>query len=76
MGASIKESTTVTAVTKINSIDPDDISAMVRPQGMNLGLFSVRLTTANPGDTATIRMTAKEPDPIPLNPAFPRIIPH
>lgn len=54
MGVSFKDSITVTSITQINSIDPDDISKVARPKEMPLGLFSVRLTVASAGDTADI----------------------
>jgi PKD repeat protein len=54
MGMSRKNSPTVTAIDSIGSIDPAEISQSARPYSMPLGLFSARLTVANPGDTAEV----------------------
>jgi hypothetical protein len=54
MGVSRRDDPIVTSIDSIDSINPDNISATARPSRMTLGLISIRLTVANPGDTATV----------------------
>jgi Carboxypeptidase regulatory-like domain/Domain of unknown function (DUF4214) len=63
MGASIKESATITTITEVNSIDPSTISDFARPESMPLGLFSLRATVANPGDTGNVTIYFSEAAP-------------
>jgi hypothetical protein len=54
MGVSRRDDPIVTSIDSIDSINPDNILATARPSRMTLGLISIRLTVANPGDTATV----------------------
>ncbi len=54
MGISAPDSTTVTELVSINSIDPNDISEFARPHTMPLGMLSFRVQVENPGDTAHV----------------------
>ena len=63
MGASIKESATITTITEVNSIDPDTISGVARPESMPLGLFSLRARVVNPGDTGNVTIYFSEAAP-------------
>jgi hypothetical protein len=63
MGVSRKDDPTVTAIESIESIDPETISGLARPYSMPLGLFAMRLTVANPGDTAQVTVYFSEAAP-------------
>lgn len=63
MGVSAAGSDTVTQIVEINSIDPDDISEIIRPDDMTLGLFSCRMTVASAGDTAEVTFYLSTPAP-------------
>lgn len=54
MGLSIKDSTTVTEIKEISSIDPVTISDLTVPTTMPLGLFGFRICVETPGDTANV----------------------
>ena len=54
MGVSRANALNVTSIESINSIDPASISQISKPYSMPLGLFAVRLSVANPGDTAHV----------------------
>jgi len=63
IGASIKDSATVTSIVKVDSIDPEDISDVARPEEMPLGLFSFMLTVENAGDVTDITIYFSEAAP-------------
>ena len=63
MGASIKDSVTITSIQEIDSLDPDDISKILRPEKMPLGLFSIRLAVTTPGDAANVIVYFSEAAP-------------
>jgi hypothetical protein len=54
IGVSRQDDPTVTAIESLECIDPQTISGLARPYSMPLGLFAMRLTVANPGDTARV----------------------
>ncbi len=63
MGVSIRDSATAYSIEEINSIDPQTVSRAARPHSMPLGLFSFRLATNNPGETAETVIHFSEPAP-------------
>ena len=63
MGVSREESPNVTSIDSIDSRDPEEISAEVRPHSMPLGLFALRVTVATPGDTARVTVYLSEAVP-------------
>jgi hypothetical protein len=59
-----KESTNITSVDSIKSINPDDISDTTnKPDEMPLGIITFKVTVDNPGDTAEVVVYFSEPVP-------------
>jgi len=64
IGVSFHDSTTVSSIESIESIDPDTISDTNNsPETIPLGLITFKLTVANPGDTAVVTVYLSEPAP-------------
>jgi hypothetical protein len=59
-----EESTNITSIDSIKSIDPDDISDTInKPDEMPLGLISFKVTVDNPGDDVEVVVYLSEPAP-------------
>ena len=59
-----KESTNITSIDSIKSINPDDISDTTnKPDEMPLGIITFKVTVDNPGDTAEVTVYLSEPAP-------------
>ena len=64
IGVSFHDSTTVSSIESIESIDPDTISDTNNsPETIPFGLITFKLTVANPGDTAVVTVYLSEPAP-------------
>jgi hypothetical protein len=60
-----KESTNITSIDSIKSIDPDTISDTTnKPDEMPLGLITFKITVDNPGDDVEVVVYLSEPAPI------------
>jgi hypothetical protein len=57
IGVSFKDSSTVSSIESLESIDPDAISDITNgPENIPLGLISFKLKVNNPGDTAEVTL--------------------
>ena len=64
IGVFFQDSTTVSSIESIESIDPDTISETTNmPENIPLGLITFKLTVDNPGDTAVVTVYLSEPAP-------------
>lgn len=63
IGLSSKESSTITGIDAIQSVDPDAVSQVARPHQLPLGLLAFRVKVKNPGDAAQIRIYFSEAAP-------------
>jgi len=63
IGTSLKDEPKVISIESIESIDPDTISEVARPDSMDLGLFAIKLTVTNPGDSVEVPVYFSEAVP-------------
>jgi hypothetical protein len=54
MGASRRNSTTISAINSIDSLDPDAISTIARPNSMPFGLVTIDMSIVKPADNAEV----------------------